>query len=228
MSWGLPYNRVPIGRDASIETGRIRMRLYYVPSACSLSVQITLAELGMPYEKVLVNGKTKTLPDGSDYRGIHPRGQVPLLELDDGTRLSEGPVIVQYLAELKPGHDLLPPAGTFERYRELEWLNYLTSELHQRYYPLFKFPEFPDETKGTLRADLEKRLAYVSEKLGDRTHLMGDAFTVADGYLFTMLRWAAFVNVDLAPWPNLVAYHDRVAARPAVQAAMREAGVVKT
>jgi glutathione S-transferase len=116
------------------------MKLYYVPSACSLSVQITLAELGMPYEKVPVDGKNKTLPDGSDFRTIHPRGQVPLLELDDGTRLSEGPVIVQYLADLKPGSDLLPPVGSLDRYRELEWLNYLTSEMHQRFYPMFKFP----------------------------------------------------------------------------------------
>jgi glutathione S-transferase len=203
------------------------MKLYYVPTACSLSVQIALHELGIPYDKVRVDSRTKTLVDGTDYRTIHARGQVPLLELDDGTRLSEGPVIVQYLADLKPGSDLLPPVGTMDRYRELEWLNYLTSEMHQRFYPLFKFPAFVDEAKAELRADLHRRFDYVAEKLGARSYLMGDTFTAADGYLFTMLRWTAFVKVDLAAWPTLVAYHDRVAARPAVRAAMRDAGVLK-
>ncbi len=202
------------------------MKLYYMPSACSLSVQITLHELGLEYTKVLVDNK-KNLPDGSDYHAVHSRGQVPLLELDDGTRLSEGPVIVQYLVDRKPGSTLIPPAGTMERYRELEWLNYLTSEVHQRFYPIFKFPHFPEESKGDFRADLDKRLAYISEKLGPQDYLMGDAFTAADGYLFTMLRWAGFLKVDLARWPNLVAYRDRVAARPAVHAAMRDAGLIK-
>ncbi|MEO8936321.1 MAG: glutathione transferase GstA [Burkholderiaceae bacterium] len=203
------------------------MKLYYMPSACSLSVQITLHELDMDYAKVLVDSRTKTLADGTDYATINPRGQVPVLELDDGTRLSEGPVIVQYLADLKPGSTLLPPVGTMERYRELEWLNYLTAEVHQRFYEIFKFPHFPDEAKGDFRADLDKRLAFIANRLGDGDYLMGDTFTAADGYLFVMLRWAAFLKVDLTRWPNLVAYRDRVAARPAVQAAMREAGLLK-
>lgn len=203
------------------------MKLYYMPAACSLSVQITLHELDLPYTKVLVDGRTKTLPDGADYTTVNPRGQVPLLELDDGTRLTEGPVIVQYLVDQRPGSDLLPPAGTIDRYRALEWLNYLTSEVHQRFYPLFKFGQFPDDVKEELRADLHKRLAYVADRLGDRPWLMGDRFTSADGYLFTMLRWAGFLKVDLAPWPNLIAYRDRAAARPAVQAAMRDAGLLK-
>ena len=203
------------------------MKLYYMPSACSLSVQIALHELGMPYTGVLVDSRTKALPDGRDYHTVNPRGQVPLLELDDGTRLSEGPVIVQYLADLKPGSTLLPAVGTLDRYRELEWLNYLTSEVHQRFYPLFKFPDFPDAEKETLRGDLGKRLAYVSDRLGASDYLMGDTFTAADGYLFTMLRWARFLKVDLAPWPNLTACRDRIAARPAVRAAMEDAGLVK-
>lgn len=203
------------------------MKLYYMPSACSLAVQIALRELDLPYARALVDSRTKRLDDGSDYLAIHPRGQVPLLELDDGTRLSEGPVIVQYLADRRPDDGLMPPAGTPERYRALEWLNYLTSEVHQRFYPLFKFPDFPDDVKATLRADLDDRLAYVAGRLGDRAYLMGDRFTAPDGYLFTMLRWARFLKVDLAPWPNLVAYRDRVASRPAVQAAMDDAGLVK-
>ncbi len=203
------------------------LKLYYMPSACSLSVQITLHELGTAYDKVLVDSRSKTLPDGSDYRAIHPRGQVPLLELDDGTRLSEGPVIVQYLADRQPGGDLLPAPGTMARYRALEWLNYLTSEVHQRFYPLFKFGAFPDEAKGALRADLDQRLAFVADRLGPQPWLMGDTFSAADGYLFTMLRWTGFLKVDLARWPNLVVYRERAAARPAVQAAMRDAGLVR-
>ena len=202
------------------------MKLFYMPSACSLSVQITLHELGLPYAKVLVD-RHKKLEDGSDYLAINPRGQVPVLELDDGARLTEGPVIVQYLVDRVPGSDLLPPVGSMDRWRELEWLNYLTSELHQRFYPLFKFGQFPDDVKGELRSDLDRRLAYVADRLGDHAFLVGDTFTAADGYLFTMLRWTGFLKVDLERWPNLIAYRDRVAERPAVQAAMREAGLTR-
>lgn len=202
------------------------MKLYYMPAACSLSVQITLHELGLPHEAVLVD-QAKKLPDGRDYLDVNVRGQVPVLELDDGQRLTEGPVIVQYLADLKPDSTLLPPPGTMERYRELEWLNYLTSEVHQRFYPLFKFGQFPDEAKTVLRDDLDKRLEYVSNALADKAYLMGDTFTAADGYLFAMLRWTSFLKVDLTRWPHLAAYRDRVAARPAVHAAMREAGLIR-
>ena len=203
------------------------MKLYYMPAACSLSVQIALHELGLPYEKVLVDSKTLKLADGGDYLAVNPRGQVPLLELDDGTRLTEGPVIVQYLADQQPDRGLMPPVGTLDRYRELEWLNYLTSEVHQRFYPLFKFAHFADETKHDLRDDLDRRFSFVSTRLGDGDWLMGDTFTVADGYLYTMLRWTGFLKVDLGRWPNLVAYRARVAARPAVQAALRDAGLLR-
>lgn len=201
------------------------MKLYYMPAACSLSVQITLRELDTPYEPVLV--KDGKLADGTPYDAVNPRGQVPVLELDDGARLTEGPVIVQYLVDRQPGSTLLPAAGSFDRYRELEWLNYLTSEVHQRFYPLFKFPQFSDDAKAELRDDLDRKLAFVAEKLGDGDYLMGDTFTSADGYLFAMLRWTKFLKVDLARWPNLVAYFQRVSERPAVQAAMRDAGLVK-
>lgn len=201
------------------------MKLYYMPAACSLSVQITLRELGMPYEPVLV--KNNTLPDGTAYSTVNPRGQVPVLELDDGSRLTEGPVIVQYLVDQQAGSTLLPPAGTMERYRELEWLNYLTSEVHQRFYPLFKFPKLGDEATAVFTADLEHKLAFVSERLGDGPWLMGDTMTSADGYLFAMLRWTGFLKVDITRWPNLVAFMERMAARPAVQAAMVDAGLRK-
>jgi glutathione S-transferase len=203
------------------------MKLYYMPAACSLSVQITLHELGMPHTLVLVDSKAKTLSDGSDYHAINPRGQVPVLELDDGSRFTEGPVIVQYLADQKPGNTLMPAAGTMERYREMEWLNYLTSELHQRFYSLFIYTQLSDEAQQTFRADLDRRLEYIAEKLGDNAYLVGDTFTSADGYLFVMLRWTGFLKIDLGRWPKLVAYRDRIAARPAVQAAMRDAGLLK-
>ncbi len=197
------------------------MKLYYMPAACSLSVQIAFHELGLPYEPVLV--KDGKLPDGRDYHAVAPRGQVPVLELDDGERLTEGPVIVQYLAAQKPGSTYLPAPGTPAHWRELEWLNYLTSELHQRFYPLFKFREFPADAQATLRADLDRRLAYVSDRLGTRTYLMGDDFTAADGYLFAMLRWTKFLKVDLAAWPNLGAWFQRVSERPSVLAALADA-----
>lgn len=203
------------------------MKLYYMPSACSLSVQITLHELNIPHTLALVDSKAKTLSDGSDYHAINPRGQVPVLELDDGSRLTEGPAIVQYLADMNPGNTLMPGAGTMERYRQLEWLNYLSSELHQRFYSLIRYRQLPTESQDVFRADLDKRLAHIASKLGDRTWLMGDTFTSADGYLFVMLRWTGFLKIDLNRWPNLVAYRDRVAARPAVQAAMRDAGLSK-
>jgi glutathione S-transferase len=201
------------------------LKLYYMPAACSLSVQITLRELGTPYEPVLV--KNSTLPDGTAYSSVNPRGQVPVLELDDGSRLTEGPVIVQYLVDQRPGSTLLPPAGTMARYRELEWLNYLTSEVHQRFYPLFKFATLGDEATAAFTADLEHKLAFVSARLGDQAYLMGDTFTSADGYLYAMLRWTGYLKVDLARWPNLVAFMERMAERPAVQAAMVDAGLRK-
>lgn len=203
------------------------MKLYYMPSACSLSVQITLHELELPHRLELVDSKTKTLPDGSDFHAVNPRGQVPVLELDDGSLLTEGPVIVQYLADMQPGNTLVAAPGTMARYREMEWLNYLTSELHQRFYSLFVYRQLPAESQQLFRADLDRRLVHIASKLGERPWLMGDTFTSADGYLFTMLRWTGFLGIALERWPELVAYRDRVAARPAVQAAMRDAGLLK-
>ena len=203
------------------------MKLYYVPAACSLSVQIALHEAGIPHEIEKVDGRTKKTADGGDYLAVNPRGQVPALILDDGSLMTEGPALVQYIADMKPERNLMPAAGTMARYRFLEWLNYLTSELHQRFYPLFVFPKFPEDVIDALKGDLTKRLAFVSQKLGDQAYLMGDQFTVADGYLFTMLRWTAFVKMDLAQWPNLSAYCERVAARPAVYAAMCAAGLIR-
>jgi glutathione S-transferase len=202
------------------------MKLYYSPGACSLSPHIVLTEAGLPFEPVLASTKTHKLQDGTDYYGINPKGYVPLLELDNGERLSEGPAIVQYLADLAPTSKLAPAAGTMARYRLQEWLNFITSEIHKAFTPLFT-PGTPEETKTTYKARLASRFSYVNDQLAGKQYLMGDDFTAADAYLFTVTRWSGNVGVDYSALPHLVAYMDRVAARPAVQAAMKAEGLLK-
>ena len=202
------------------------MKLYYSPGTCSLSPHIVLLEAGLPFQAVLASTKTHKLADGTDYYGINPKGYVPLLELDDGQRLTEGAVIVQYIADQAPSSHLAPPAGTMERYRLMEWLNFITSELHKGFSPLFT-PGMPEEAKTLARNKLAERLAWVDTQLAGKTFLMGDTFTVADAYLFTVAGWAKFVTVDIAPLAHLQAFLARVAARPTVQAAMKAEGLIK-
>jgi glutathione S-transferase len=166
------------------------------------------------------------LDDGTDYYTINPKGYVPLLELDNGERLSEGPAIVQYLADCNPASGLAPAAGTMERYRLQEWLNFITSELHKQFGPMFA-PNTPAEYKAILKEKIAKRFDWISEQLKGKDYLMGKQFTVADGYLYTILRWTGFVGIDLAKWPVLAAYEARVAARPKVQEALIAEGLVK-
>ncbi len=202
------------------------MKLYYSPGACSLSPHIVLHEAGLAYQPVLASTKTHKLADGTDYYTINAKGYVPLLELDDGQRLSEGPAIVQYLADQAPASKLAPAAGTMERYRLQEWLNFTTSELHKGFSPLFN-AAMPEEGKAIYRAKLADRYRWVDEQLEGKHYLMGDTFTVADAYLFTVTGWAKLVGVDLSGFANLNAYQARVAARPAVQAAMKAEGLIK-
>ena len=202
------------------------MKLYYSPGTCSLSPHIALIEAGLPFQAVMASTKTHKLADGTDYYGINPKGYVPLLELDDGQRLTEGAVIVQYIADLVPASRLAPPAGTMERYRLMEWLNFITSELHKGFSPLFT-PGMPDEAKALARTKLGERLFWVDQQLAGRDWLMGDTFTVADAYLYTVASWGKFAGVDIAPLATLSAYMARVAARPAVQAAMKAEGLIK-
>jgi glutathione S-transferase len=202
------------------------MKLYYSPGACSLSPHIALREAGLPFQPVLASTKTHKLADGTDFYGINPKGYVPLLELDDGQRLSEGPAIVQYIADQAPASNLAPPAGTMARYRLMEWLNFITSELHKGHSPLFN-PAMPDEAKALARAKVTERLGWVDSQLEGKNYLMGDTFTVADGYLFTVAGWGKHVGIDIAPMKNLSAYMARVAARPAVQEAMKAEGLIK-
>ena len=202
------------------------MKLYYAPGACSLSPHIVATEAGIPIQLVKVDTKTKTVVSDGDYWTINPKGSVPALELDNGEILTEGPAIVQFLADLKPESRLAPANGTFPRSRLQEALNYITSEIHKTYSPLFNpqiLPEVREERVGYLR----KRYALLDKQLAGRKYLFGDQFTVADAYLFTVTRWAAAIKIDLSDFANLRAFQKNVAARPAVQAAMKAEGLIK-
>ncbi|MCU0940892.1 MAG: glutathione transferase GstA [Burkholderiaceae bacterium] len=201
------------------------MKLYFSPGACSLSPHIVLCEAGLPFTTVKVDLKTKAMEGGGDYRTINPNGYVPLLELDDGARLSEGPAIVQYVADRAPHARLAPAQGSFARYRLMEWLNFITSELHKQFSPLFD-PTYPEDLKARQRDKLGGRFDWIVQQLAGRDYLMGE-FTVADAYLFTVLNWCGWTGIDLAKWPALQAYVARVAARPAVQAALKAEGLVR-
>ncbi len=202
------------------------MKLYYSPGACSLSPHIVLRESGLAFEPVLASTKTHKLQDGTDYYTINPKGYVPLLELDDGERLSEGPVIVQYIADQVPAKKLAPAAGTMERYRMQEWLNFITSELHKGIGGTFN-PAMPEEAKVLMRAKALDRLKYVDAQLEGKDYLMGDAFTVPDAYLFTVTNWTRHVGIDISGLKNLGAFMARMSTRPAVQAALKAEGLLK-
>jgi len=201
------------------------MKLYYSPGACSLSPHIALHEAGLAFEAIPAPTKTHKLPDGTDYYTINPLGYVPLLELDDGTRLTEGPAIVQYIADQAPAKNLAPAYGTIDRYKLMSWLTFIGTELHKGFSPLFN-PATPEEYKTIAKERLMGRLRWVNEQLEGKAYLMGDTFTVADGYLFTVTNWAPRVGVDLSGLAHLNAYRARVAARPAVQAAMKAEGLI--
>lgn len=201
------------------------MKLYYSPGACSLSPHIVLRETATPFDLVMASTKTHKLADGTDYYTINPKGYVPLLELDDGQRLSEGPAIVQYIGDKAAASGVMPAAGTMARYRQIEWLNFISTELHKSYSPLFN-PAMPEEGKAVYRKRLRGRYEYLNQQLEGRSYLMGDAFSVADAYLFTVTNWAPKVGVDIVDLAHLQAYQKRVAARPAVQAAMKAEGLL--
>ena len=202
------------------------MKLYFSPGACSLSPHIVAREAGLPVTLVRVDTKGKKTITGDDYLSINGKGYVPLLELDDGTRLTEGPAIVQYLADRAPQKKLAPANGTIERYKLQEWLNFITSELHKQFSPLFD-PSMPEDAKAKFRDKIAARFDWVVAQLGDKPYLTGEDFTVADAYLFTVANWTKYTGIDLAHWPLLQAYMARVAARHAVQAALKEEGLLK-
>jgi glutathione S-transferase len=202
------------------------MKLYFSPGACSLSPHIVAQEAGIPVTLVKVDTATKKLADGGDYWAINPKGYVPALQLDNGEVLTEGPAIVQYLADKKPDARLVPAAGSFERYRVQEMLGYINSEIHKTYSPLFRPTTSPELRKD--REDyLRKRYTLVDKQLAKGPYLFGEQFTVADAYLFTVTNWATFLKLDMSEFPNLLAFQARVAARPAVKAAMTAEGLLK-
>jgi glutathione S-transferase len=201
------------------------MKLYYSPGACSLSPHIVLREAELAFEPVLASTKTHQLADGKDYYTINPLGYVPLLELDDGTQLREGPAIVQYIADQAPLKNLAPANGTLPRYRLQEWLHFIGMELHRSFSPLFN-AAMPEEGKQIFRDRLAKRYQWVDGELASKDFLMGDHFTVADAYFFAVTRWAKPLNVDITAQANVRAHHERVAARPAVQEALKVEGLL--
>jgi glutathione S-transferase len=200
------------------------MKLYYSPGACSLSPHIVLHEAGLAFEPVLASTKTHQLADGTDYYTINPLGYVPVLELDDGARLREGPAIVQYIADQVPHKNLAPANGTLPRYRLQEWLTFISTELHKGFSPLFN-PAVPADAKKIFADRLLGRLKWIDGQLAGKDYLMGDHFSVADAYLYTVSRWAAPMKIDLSDCPHLEAFQARMAARPAVQAALAAEGL---
>ena len=202
------------------------MILYYSPGACSLSPHIALLEAGLPYDLVKVDLRAKKVENGDDYLKVNPKGQVPALVMDNGELLTEGPVIVQVIADKAAGKNLAPSRDSTERYKLQEWLNYITGELHKNFGPMFS-PVLADEAKAFFKDRVMGKFKYLEGVLADRDYLMGKQFTVADGYLFTMLTWADRMKFDLSAMPNLLAYKARIAARPKVQEALAKEGRMK-
>jgi glutathione S-transferase len=200
------------------------MKLYFSPGTCSLAPRIVAHEAGIDLESEQVDIREKKTKSGADFWAINAKGYVPVLELDSSHRMTEVSIISQYLADQKPGAGLVAPAGTPERYRAQEWLNFVGSELHKTFGPLFR-PTTPEEFKTLSRELIAKRLDYVEKQLAGKKYLMGDNFTVPDSYLYTVLRWSPRVGVDLSGFPNITAYVERMAARPKVQEALKAEGL---
>ncbi|GAK25905.1 glutathione transferase GstA [Serratia liquefaciens] len=195
------------------------MKLYFAPDTCSLSPHIVLRELDLPFELIRVNNRTKRSADGGDFYRINPKGYVAALMLDDGQVITEGTAIVQYLADLRPEAGLAPPNATFERVRLQEWLNFITGEIHAGSSPLFN-STLPEEVKTLFRDKLRRRLDFVAQTLDEQAFLLGEAFSVADAYLFTVLRWMEQFSIDLKYWPSITRYMSLISQRRSVQAAL--------
>lgn len=202
------------------------MKLYYSPGVCSLSPHIMLEEAGLPHTLVKTDIRAKTIEGGADFKVTNPLGYVPVLELADGTVLTEGPAIVQYIADQAPDKGLAPANGTIARYKMQAWLNFISSEVHKGFSPLFN-PAMPEAAKDIARERLAARFAHMDRHLAGSAFMMGDAFTCPDAYAFTVLRWTVPTKIDLAPYPALVAIMKRIEARPAVQRAMKVEGLIK-
>lgn len=202
------------------------MKLYYTPGTCSLSPHIILRETETPFELVKTDIRAKTVDGGSDFRTVNPNGYVPALALEDGTLITEGPAIVQYIADQAGAETLAPANGTLERTKLQSWLNFVSTELHKGFGPMFN-PQMPEEAKTLFRDKLRERFAFLDKHFADNDYLMGNTFTLPDAYLFVVLRWGKPMKVDPAEFPNLKRFFDRVEARPAVQAALKAEGLLR-
>ena len=200
------------------------MKLYYLKGACSLASYISLNEAGIAFEGVEVDHKTHKTRDGEDLNTLNSKGYVPVLRLDNGQTLTENVAVLNYIADLNPAARLAPPAGTIERYRLLELLAYISSEVHKNFGPLF-YPALSEDVKKFARDNLKKRLDWLDKALGSKPFLMGEQFTVADAYLYVVLSWTRHVGIDMATWPALKRHNDRVGARPQVIAALKAEGI---
>jgi glutathione S-transferase len=200
------------------------MKLYYLPGACSLASNIALREAGLKFELVKVDRHTKKAADGLDFMNVNPKGYVPALTLDDGTVLTESVTVLQYIADRNPAMGLAPAAGTMERYRLMEWLSFINSELHKFFNPLFR-PDVPEGAKEYARKSLAGRFEYLQRALGSRSFVMGEQFTVGDAYLYTVLGWGSHVGIEIVQWPQLEIFRERIGARPAVGEALRAEGL---
>jgi glutathione S-transferase len=202
------------------------MKLYYMKGACSLASYISLNEAGIKFEAIEVSHKTHKTADGQDFNAINTKGYVPALRLDNGELLTENVAVLQYIADLNPASKLAPAAGTLERYRLMEWLSYINSEVHKSFGPLFS-PDASEDVKQFAKNNLTKRVDWLEKALGSKTYLMGEQFTVADAYLYVVLSWSSHVGVDLARWPALKRHGERVASRPHVIAALKAEHLIK-
>jgi len=202
------------------------MKLYYSPGACSLASHIALREAGLSFETVKVEGRGQKTAGGEDYSKVTAKSYVPALRLDDGSVLTEGTAILPFIADQNPSARLAPAAGSSARYRLHEWLGFINSELHVKFGTFFS-PGSTDEQKATAKTNIGRRFDFTQAELQNKSFLLGDAFTVADAYLFTVLGWCSLVKIDLSQWPTLKAYHSRIASRPAVQAALKAEGLIK-
>lgn len=201
------------------------MKLYYLAGACSLASYIALIETGLKFESAAIDRKSRKTADGEELSRLNPKGYVPILRLDNGEILTENVAVLQYIADRNPASKLAPPAGTLERYRLMEWLSYINSEVHKNFAPLFH--PVGEDVKKFARDNLSKRLTWLDGALGTKNFLMGDTFTVADAYLFVVLGWAGHVHIDLGQWPNLKRFHESIGKRPSVIAAEKAEGLIK-
>jgi glutathione S-transferase len=202
------------------------MKLYYMKGACSLASYISLNEAGLKFEAIKVDHSTRKTPDGEDFNAINTKGYVPALRLDNGELLTENVAVLQYIADRNPASKLAPAAGTLERYRLMEWLSYINSEVHKPFGALFS-PDASEDVKKFARNNLTKRVDWLEKALGSKTFLMGEQFTVADAYLYVVLGWSSHVGIDLGKWPALKRHHERVGSRPHVIAALKAEHLIK-